>query len=84
MAAIDFDVELRRAGAHATGGWRRVLFMAQRHVLGAAGLVIMTLFVLTAIFADFIARYDPLSVDSAHALMRPKRSALDGHGLVRP
>jgi peptide/nickel transport system permease protein len=71
LAAIDFDVELRRAGAHATGGWRRVLFMAQRHVLGAAGLIIMTLFVFTAIFADFLARFDPLSVDAAHALARP-------------
>ncbi|WP_426612125.1 ABC transporter permease [Bradyrhizobium sp. McL0616] len=71
MAAIDYDVELRRAGAHAPGGWRRVLFLAQRHVLGAAGLVIMIAFVLTAIFADFIARYDPLSIDAAHALARP-------------
>ncbi|MCK1294393.1 ABC transporter permease [Bradyrhizobium sp. 30] len=71
MAAIDYDVELRRAGAHATVGWRRVLFLAQRHVLGAAGLVIMTLFVFTAIFADFIARYDPLTIDAARALTRP-------------
>jgi len=71
LAAIDYEVELRRAGAHAIGGWRRVLFLAQRHVLGAAGLIIMTLFVLTAVFADFIARYDPLSVDAAHALARP-------------
>jgi len=30
LAAIDYDLELRRAGAHATGGWRRVLFLAQR------------------------------------------------------
>ena len=71
MAAIDYDVELRRAGAHATVGWRRVLFLAQRHVLGAAGLVIMTLFVFTAIFADFIARYDPLTIDATRALARP-------------
>jgi peptide/nickel transport system permease protein len=71
LAAIDYDVELRRAGAHATVGWRRVLFLAQRHVLGAAGLVIMTLFVFTAIFADFIARYDPLTIDAARALARP-------------
>ena len=71
MAAVDYDFELRRAGAHATGGWRRALFLAQRHVLGAAGLVIMTGFVLTAIFADLIARYDPLTIDSTRALMRP-------------
>ena len=45
--------------------------LAQRHVLGAAGLIIMTLFVFTAIFADFIARYDPLTIDAARALARP-------------
>src|SRR5262245_35023614 len=71
MTAIDYDLELRRAGAHATQGWRPVLLLAQRHVLGAVGLIIMTVFVLTAVFADFIARFDPLTVDSAHALARP-------------
>lgn len=30
----------------------------------------MTLFVFTAIFADFIARYDPLTIDAARALAR--------------
>ncbi len=64
MAAIDFDVELRRAGANATGGWRRVLFLAQRHVLGAAGLVIMILFVFTAIFADILARFARFLVEA--------------------
>src|ERR1700756_3802468 len=71
MAAIDYEVELRRAGAYATGGGRGVLFLAPRDVLGAAGLVIMIAFVFTAIFADFIARYDPLTIDSARALARP-------------
>jgi peptide/nickel transport system permease protein len=71
MAAIDYDLELKRAGANATVGWRRLLFLAQQHVLGAAGLIIMTLFVLTAIFANVLARFDPLTVDAAHALARP-------------
>ena len=71
MAAIDYDSELRRAGAGATQGWRRVVFLARRHVLGAAGLIIMVAFVLTAVFADVLARFDPLTVDSAHALARP-------------
>jgi peptide/nickel transport system permease protein len=71
LATIDFDSELRRAGAQATHGWRRLAFLAQRHVLGAVGLALMTLFVLAAIFADFICRYDPLTVDSAHALAAP-------------
>src|SRR6201999_3748859 len=54
-----------------THGWRRYTFLARRHVLGTVGLVIMTAFVLTALFADLICRYDPLTVDSAHALARP-------------
>src|SRR5512144_3323007 len=31
----------------------------------------MTAFVFTAVFADLLARFDPLTVDSAHALARP-------------
>ncbi len=71
MTAIDYDLELRRAGAGATQGWRRVAYLAQRHVLGAAGLIIISVFVLTAVFADVLARFDPLTVDSVHALARP-------------
>jgi peptide/nickel transport system permease protein len=71
LATINYDTELRRAGAHSTRGWRKLAFLAQRHVLGAAGLVIMVIFVLTALSADFISRFDPLSVDSAHRLAAP-------------
>ena len=71
MAAINYDSELRRAGAQSTHGWRKLLFLAQRHVLGAIGLTIMVMFVLSAVFADLICRYSPLAVDSAHALGRP-------------
>jgi peptide/nickel transport system permease protein len=71
LAAIDFETELRRAGALAGGRWGRLAHLAQRHLLGAIGLVIMALFVLTALFADLIGRYDPLTVDAAHALARP-------------
>jgi peptide/nickel transport system permease protein len=71
LDAINYDSELRRAGANATHGWRRLAFLAQRHLLGTIGLVIMVLFVLIALFADVISRFDPLTVDSAHALVRP-------------
>jgi peptide/nickel transport system permease protein len=71
LTTINFDSELRRAGAQATHGWRRLVFLAQRNVLGAAGLALMVIFVLSAIFADLIGRYDPLTVDSAHALAAP-------------
>ncbi|MBS0529512.1 MAG: ABC transporter permease [Proteobacteria bacterium] len=71
MATVNYDIELRRAGANATRGWRKYAFMASRHVLGTIGLVIMVAFVLAAIFADLICRFDPLSVDSVHALAAP-------------
>ena len=71
MASINYDIELRRAGAKATHGWRKVLFFARRYVLGTIGLLIMVTFVLTALLADLICRYDPLTVDSAQALLHP-------------
>ena len=71
VATINFDSELRRAGADATRGWRRLAFLAQRHMLGTIGLIIMVLFVWVALSADLICRYDPLSVDSAHRLSAP-------------
>jgi peptide/nickel transport system permease protein len=71
LAAINYDTELRRAGAHSTHGWRKLVFLAQRYVLGTAGLMIMAMFVLVALFADVISRFDPLSVDSLHRLAAP-------------
>ena len=71
MDAINYDTELRRAGAHSTYGWRKFAFFAQRYVLGTAGLLIMVMFVLTAVFADLISRFSPLSVDSLHRLAAP-------------
>jgi peptide/nickel transport system permease protein len=71
LAAINYDTELRHAGAHSTHGWRKLVFLAQRYVLGTAGLMIMAMFVLVALFADVISRFDPLSVDSLHRLAAP-------------
>src|ERR1700710_3212738 len=72
MDAINYDSELKRAGAHATQGWRRLAFLAQRYVLGTIGLFIMLTFVWVAASADLICRFDPLSVDSAHRLAPPR------------
>ena len=71
MTTVNYDSELRRAGAHSTQGWRRLAFLAQRHMLGTIGLVIILLFVAVALSADLICRYDPLNVDSAHRLAAP-------------
>jgi peptide/nickel transport system permease protein len=71
LDAINYDTELRRAGAHSTHGWRKLTFLAQRYMLGTAGLIIMVMFVLAAALADVICRFSPLAVDSAHALTAP-------------
>ena len=71
MVAIDHQAELARAGAHSTHGWRRLVFLAQRYMLGTIGLFIMVMFVWMAISADLICRFSPLSVDSAHRLAAP-------------
>ena len=59
MAVINYDSELRRAGAHATHGWRRLAFLAQRYVLGTFGLVIMVLFTLVITIFPQIALWLP-------------------------
>ena len=71
MNTVNFDSELRRAGAHSTQGWRRLAFLAQRYVLGTFGLFIMLLFVWVAISANLIGRFDPLDIDAAHRLAPP-------------
>ena len=71
MAVINYDSELRRAGAHSTHGWRRLTFLAQRYMLGTIGLFVMLMFVWVALSADLICRFDPLSVDSTHRLAAP-------------
>ncbi len=71
MTDLDFDLELTRAGARATGRLGRVRHLASRYPLGAAGAVIMGLFVFTAVFADVLTIYDPLATNAAIALAPP-------------
>jgi peptide/nickel transport system permease protein len=71
MVAIDHQAELTRAGAHVTGWWSRIRFFARRYPLGAIGALIVTLFVLTAVFADVIAPVDPTATNSKFSLAPP-------------
>ena len=52
MAVIDHETALERAGANLTGPIASLVFLLRRYPLGAAGALIMLLFVATAIFAD--------------------------------
>ena len=71
MVAIDHQAELARAGANITGWWSRILFFARRYPLGAVGAIIVTIFVLTAAFADIIAPVDPTATNSKFSLAAP-------------
>jgi peptide/nickel transport system permease protein len=71
MVALDHQAELNRAGANITGWWSRIVFFTRRYPLGAVGAAIVLMFVLTAIFADFIAPVDPTSTNSKFSLAPP-------------
>jgi peptide/nickel transport system permease protein len=71
MSTLDFNAELSAAGAHVHSRWGALRFFIRRYPLGAIGGVIMTIFVLAAIFAPFITVYDPLTTNAAVSLARP-------------
>lgn len=71
MAVINHDAGLARAGAHVHGPLGGVLFFIRRYPLGAVGALIMIAFVATAIFADAIATYDPLTTNARASLAPP-------------
>ena len=76
--AVDHSAGLARAGAHVTGRGGALLFMARRYPLGVAGLLIVIVFVLTAIFAPWLATHDPLSTNPSASLARPDEAHLMG------
>ena len=51
--------------------WGAVRFFIRRYPLGAAGAVIMAIFLFAAAFAPYITVYDPLSTNAAASLARP-------------
>src|SRR3954463_8937377 len=67
MASIEtIEVAPRRESRLATLG-----FYARRYPLGAAGAVIVTAFVLMAIFAPWITQFDPTLTNSRVSLAPP-------------
>jgi peptide/nickel transport system permease protein len=71
VAITDHRASLRRAGANVDGFWSAFRFFARRYPLGAAGAVIVTLFVLMALCAGWITTYDPTATDATASLARP-------------
>ena len=68
---INYDSELAKAGANVTGFWSKFVYLVRRFPLGAAGAVIVTIFLGMAIFADVVATYDPLQTQASSSLTEP-------------
>ena len=71
MSTLDFNAELAAAGANVKGRWGAVRFFIRRYPLGAAGALIMGLFLFAAAFAPWLTVYDPLSTNAAASLAKP-------------
>jgi peptide/nickel transport system permease protein len=70
MAVVDQAVE--ESGGGAGEGWLAGAgYFVKTYPLGAAGAVIVTVFVLMAIFAPLITQFDPTSTDSRFSLAAP-------------
>ena len=78
MADIDHRAELARAGAFVDSRWGSILFFIRRYPLGAAGAGIMIIFVLSAVFAGYIAPLDPLQTNAAASLQAPDSTYILG------
>lgn len=68
---LDHSAELNKAGANVSGRWQSLTFMARRYPLGAFGAAIILLFVLTAVFANYLMPYDPTATNARQSLAVP-------------
>src|SRR5437868_7922429 len=71
MTTVEQGTDAARAGANITTRRQALLFLARRYPLGAVRAVIMLLFVLTALFANFIEPFDPTSTNARASLAVP-------------
>jgi peptide/nickel transport system permease protein len=71
VSTLDFTTELAAAGANVKTRWGAIRYFVRRYPLGAAGGVIMAVFVLAAIFAPYLTSFDPLSTNAAASLAKP-------------
>src|SRR4051794_8554238 len=74
MTAVEHSAELEKAGANITTRWQGAMFLARHYPLGAAGAIILIVFVLTATFASALSPFDPTLTNSAASLAKPGAS----------
>jgi peptide/nickel transport system permease protein len=69
---VPFNAVEIAAAAEARVGWRgTVIDFVRRRPLGAAGAAVVIILILTALFANVIAPYNPVAVDFGAMLSRP-------------
>jgi len=71
MSSPSYETELVRAGARVEGFIGRAVHFVRLYPLGAAGAVIMTVFVLAAMFAELITTNSPVATNAARSLAAP-------------
>ena len=64
------------------GFWTDVAYLARRYPLGVAGAIIMTVFVLAAIFAGTVAPLDPFTTNPKASLAKPSAEHLMGADMM--
>jgi len=79
---IDHNAELARAGANIDSRWSAILHFARHYPLALFGIAIVIVFVLAAIFAEFIATHDPISTHAALSLSPPTANNILGSDMM--
>ncbi|OLS34750.1 peptide ABC transporter permease [Bacillus sp. MRMR6] len=69
---------MKKKKPKSTSEWKVVFSKFKRHKLSVVGCCIMMVFILTAIFADFIAPYEPNKIDPAAFEQAPSKEHLLG------
>jgi peptide/nickel transport system permease protein len=78
MYGIDYVPESTDTAVPAESRWAKLRYLAARYPLGLIGAVIMLVFVFSAVFADVLTRYDPVTTNSAISLARPSAAHMFG------
>jgi peptide/nickel transport system permease protein len=71
VAVMDHQAELGRAGANISGFWSHSWYLVRRYPLGAAGALIVAIFVIMALFAPWIVQFDPTTTNPRASLAQP-------------
>lgn len=71
MTTIEQQSELSRAQTRAEGWWSNAAYYMRRYPLGAAGGLLVLIFVFMAVFADWITLYDPTATNPRASLAPP-------------